>query len=547
MVHLGGEALSHLGFVVVIPDLYGTGDSAGELREADWAIWRADLEQLVVWLSQSGATSVRLWGLRLGCLMAAELAVNCKLPVRQLLLWQPVYDGRQFVSQFLRLRIAASILGDKPETTKSLRIELSAKGQLQVAGYEVSEPLLNQIAECSLSRSIPPATARVDWFEISEGDQRQRNPAVEGVLNLWQNSGVKLSTHRVAGTKFWTTQEISYAPELVELTAAAAANTLDESEAQSVAGLESHISRFEHASPGPEAGVTFSCLGSELIGVHHASEKVNTKGVIIVVGGPQYRVGSHRLFVQLARRIANAGFPVLRFDYRGMGDSQGEFAGFEHIQDDIACAIEKFAALEPQVSQIVLLGLCDAATAASFYASSDDRVTGLVMLNPWVYSDEGKARTLLKHYYLRRFFSKNLWRKIASGKFMPRQSVKDFIRNLGEATKHSRPDDSSSACTGEETQNLADAGNKPVGNAQLAARLEEALAHYKGKLLLVLSGNDLTADEFRESLARFKQLRKFVSGPNVTNHEISNADHTFSATDLKLALADKIIDWLRSI
>ena len=48
-----------------------------------------------------------------------------------------------------------------------------------------------------------------------------------------------------------------------------------------------------------------------------------------MVGGPQYRVGSHRQFTLMARAFAAAGYPVLRFDYRGIGDSEGESRGFE--------------------------------------------------------------------------------------------------------------------------------------------------------------------------------------------------------------------------
>ena len=77
-----------------------------------------------------------------------------------------------------------------------------------------------------------------------------------------------------------------------------------------------------HASEFP---VVFSCGGDQLVGmVHPAAARL---GVVIVVGGPQYRVGSHRQFVLMARDLAREGYPVLRFDYRGMGDSDGAVRG----------------------------------------------------------------------------------------------------------------------------------------------------------------------------------------------------------------------------
>ena len=85
----------------------------------------------------------------------------------------------------------------------------------------------------------------------------------------------------------------------------------------------------------------FTCEGEELLGILHLPEEVKSeKAVLIVVGGPQYRIGSHRQFVHLARYLALQGVPVFRFDYRGMGDSGGDLGDFENINQDIASAID---------------------------------------------------------------------------------------------------------------------------------------------------------------------------------------------------------------
>lgn len=65
--------------------------------------------------------------------------------------------------------------------------------------------------------------------------------------------------------------------------------------------------------------------------LHHPNEHEVPLGLLMVVGGPQYRVGSHRQFVLLARDLAAAGIPVFPFDYRGMGDSTGQARDFEGI------------------------------------------------------------------------------------------------------------------------------------------------------------------------------------------------------------------------
>ena len=82
-----------------------------------------------------------------------------------------------------------------------------------------------------------------------------------------------------------------------------------------------------------------------------------------------------------------------------------------------------------QLSGVVLWGLCDAASAALLYGPSDDRVKGLVILNPWVRSEAGQARAYLKHYYLTRLFDKNLWKKIFRGEFQSGKAIKSFVRS----------------------------------------------------------------------------------------------------------------------
>jgi uncharacterized protein len=128
-----------------------------------------------------------------------------------------------------------------------------------------------------------------------------------------------------------------------------------------------------------ETVLTFQCGAVSLVGIIAAPEAASRTGVLVVVGGPQYRVGSHRQFVLLSRALAEAGYAVMCFDYSGMGDSGGEICGFEHVTEDIAAAIRTFREACPQFDQLVLWGLCDAASASLLYwdATHDPRSRGL--------------------------------------------------------------------------------------------------------------------------------------------------------------------------
>src|SRR6185436_14934074 len=54
MIAEAANALAALGVAALVPDLFGTGDSEGEFRDADWETWKADLDTAVAWASEEG-------------------------------------------------------------------------------------------------------------------------------------------------------------------------------------------------------------------------------------------------------------------------------------------------------------------------------------------------------------------------------------------------------------------------------------------------------------------------------------------------------------
>jgi exosortase A-associated hydrolase 1 len=265
-----------------------------------------------------------------------------------------------------------------------------------------------------------------------------------------------------------------------------------------------------------ERALVFDCGGDSLVGVLSEATLPAGRGVLIVVGGPQYRVGSHRQFTLLARHLAEHGIPTLRFDYRGMGDSEGAVQTFEHVSADIRCAIDRLFASVPGLQNVVIWGLCDAASAALFYAHQDARVSGLVLLNPWVRTDVGLARAHLRHYYIRRLFQASLWQKAVRGEFNVREAAAALAKFARAALGVTSSDNVKESSAGE---------------APLPDRMEEGLRRFRGRVLLILSGDDLTAREFNDLAKRSNGWRRLLEDRRVTRHDLPEANHTFARHD----------------
>jgi exosortase A-associated hydrolase 1 len=266
----------------------------------------------------------------------------------------------------------------------------------------------------------------------------------------------------------------------------------------------------------PEHAFCFTSQGQQLTAILHSVDRASV-GVVIVVGGPQYRVGSHRQFVHLARALADQGIPVLRFDVTGMGDSSGEKKLFDDLDADIGAAINCFQQHCPELEKIVLWGLCDGASAALIYAHRDPRLAGLVLLNPWLESRQAKARAQVSHYYRRRLLDPGFWRKLIQGKGNPVGSIWEFGCTLWQAR-------------------IGDKGAVEAGDASgncYQQRMFEGLRKYPGRVLLVLSGNDLTAKAFSLQLAQDAAWAQLFEERSVSRLCLESADHTFSTRQAK--------------
>ena len=208
--------------------------------------------------------------------------------------------------------------------------------------------------------------------------------------------------------------------------------------------------------------LTFDCEGAQLGGTIDAA--AGDTGILIVTGGSQTRIGSHRLFERLALALSQAGHPCLRFDRRGVGDSEGADPDWRGSGPDIAAAAEAFRRECPGVKRIAGFGLCDGASALAFHGAAAG-LDALILVNPWFVEAEAGAPppAAIKDHYRRRLLSLSGWKRLLTGAV----SLPTVVAGLRRI-----------ACP---------------APATLAGEIAEALDRSKLPLQLILASRDATA------------------------------------------------------
>lgn len=228
------------------------------------------------------------------------------------------------------------------------------------------------------------------------------------------------------------------------------------------------------------------------------------RAALIVSGGVQTRVGPHRLFTALAEALGNQGVAALRFDRRGVGDSEGEDAGFLGSADDIAAAA---AALRHEGgTDIVGIGLCDGAAALALFGTTSG-IQQLVLLNPWSF-DSNVAElpaAAQRDRTLKRLLNPRNWLRILSGGIDAMAALKTLF------------------------------GKAEAPRSALSAHLVAAINAFPGPVLVPLSRGDATAEAFAALLPAL--------GSHVRPLWLENADHTLTRPEARQALFAAITDW----
>jgi exosortase A-associated hydrolase 1 len=287
-----------------------------------------------------------------------------------------------------------------------------------------------------------------------------------------------------------------------------------------------------------ERAVTFPCKGSELIGIVHEPETPAETGLLILTGGDQYRVGAHRQYLLLARRLAAQGFAVMRFDDRANGDAEGEryeieLHHFEDTHDDLWAAAEEFQRQVPTLKRIVLWGLCGAVSSFLLSPKLPPEVGGLVLINPWVRTEAGSAKTYLKHYYIRRLLAPDLWKKLLTGRFALGESVRSIFSLISAARAPKT-----------EAEPTGQAGDNDL---PLPDRMANGFERFTGPVLFILSGDDYTAQEFKDLISGSTRWKALMGRSGIERRDLKPADHTFSTRAWHRQLEDWTLDFVSAV
>lgn len=244
-------------------------------------------------------------------------------------------------------------------------------------------------------------------------------------------------------------------------------------------------------------------------------------GVVFLHGWSGCRLGPHRMFVKLARRLCRAGCHCLRFDFAGRGESDGAAAeaSINTMIEDAKAAMA-FLRAKTGVAPTVLVGICSGSKVAMGTVATVPGVDALVLLSHEPMgamrrggdTDARKSRSVLKTYLVK-LTRPETWRKILTGRVNTRM--------VGKALSQRESPD--------EMELVAETG-----------WLKE-LAAYPGRLLFVYGSNDPATPSARPKYEAFCREH----GLEAAFHEVDGANHSFYSLEWEGEVCGAVGEWMQ--
>jgi pimeloyl-ACP methyl ester carboxylesterase len=265
--------------------------------------------------------------------------------------------------------------------------------------------------------------------------------------------------------------------------------------------------------------------------------------VIFLTAGILHRIGPDRLYVRLARALAQEGALVLRLDFSGIGDSgapahPANIHRSEAEQRELTDCLD-FLEKTEGADRFILMGLCSGGDNALLGMCRDDRVVGAVMLDPFAFRPFG--------YYLRYYGPRILkpavwWRSLTGRSPFLKLLFASLMKRLRRAPR--------SVGAGEDVP-----AGEPVAAGpalvdltrptmeEMRKRLEQVIAR-SGRLLYVFTAGLEARYYYRNQF--FDAFPGLDFKGQLELEYYADCDHTFTRQALQERLEERVLRWYRT-
>lgn len=510
------ERLASEGFPVVRFDYHGTGDSAGtETDPGRVNAWQESIAAAIDALQRhSGLEKVVLFGLRFGGTLALA-AAGAMADVVAVIAWAPLVSGKAYVRELSAFNL---LKGDSA----------AAHRHIEAAGFLLTSETVDELQRVDLLSLAKPTASHILLL---------RRDAASSEGRLAKHLGVECEL--VAGYEpmMRDPHEAVVPAGVIERIA----QWLHEIFPQRTApGLGSPPSLHDHPIGEAREQPLFFGPDSQLFGILTTGPRwLQTRPLVLLLNtGSNHHVGSHRMSVTLARRLASAGFASFRFDIAGLGDSAltGDARGKRHYAPDAVADVQAAIALLTAAvgsERFVVVGLCSGAYLGFNSTLQIPNVVGQVLMNlqPTILTTVEPSSLLTyksNRHYKARLFEMATYRRLLGGEINVRGVGGAIARRLW--------------------RRLSNRVRATVqrGPERLPRNLVEggffALAERGVRSLVVFSADDGAIDQLAELMG--DRMARWLSHPLVRYEVIDGADHTFTKIEPRSRLIDLVLGYL---
>ncbi len=508
--------LSDSGFHVLRIDYQGTGDSSGgDSDEGRLGALVGSVREGMRWIrGELGIEKIVLFGSRFGALIALEAASQGD--VDAIVLLAPPASGKAWLREARALRALINGNGNGKKSTASETPE----GPEESAGFLLTASTIE-----SLRQLDPLAVERTAnaVLIVARDDLPGSEERLASALGA-RGAEVTLSRAPGYGAMMQPDPHKSIVPELAwgEITSWLAARF---AAARPVHGEGVNYAR--HASvrendtvvPVREEAVDVGGLFGILTEPLRSVSGHDLPTILLHNTGVNSHIGANRMNVALARRWAALGFPVLRFDTAGLGDSPpNDLVAENRVYSNEAPGDSRramdFLARARGTQRFVLLGICSGAYVSFHSAIADERVAGIILLNillfHWKEGDsvDVRKRDVLKstRFYSRAVFERDAWMRLLRGDVAVGTIAHGLLQKGWERARH----------------RVAHA----VSGESDVARGFRALIRRGTDVLLVFGADDGGRDVIDEHLGT--NAERFRGETGFRLEVLDGTDHTFS-------------------